>query len=127
MKENNKGFIIKVVKYGIANRFPGRRIEINHRMLQERYKPLLQEILEHEMSHTDEGYTSHDLWLDFQGFKDKSLYHSFIFRNPSSWVQYSPFYRSEGRWYTDISLLIFWGIFLTGVSLYTWLLLKGLQ
>lgn len=116
-----KGFTIRPVSYGIANRFPGKRIEYHKKLLQDKYKPLLYEILDHEMSHTDSGYSSHDLWLDVRGFRNKALYHSFILRTPSAWVQYSPLYKSEGRWYTDISLIIFWGIMFATMGVLGWL------
>lgn len=116
-------YIIDYVDYGIANRFPNRRIEINKALLQKRYKPLLKEIIAHEKAHTDKGFSSHDLWLDMQGFKNKALYNSFIIRHPSAWLQFSPFYRSKQQWYFDVSLSIFWGILILEMVLIGWLLI----
>ena len=115
MRRNN--FEITIVNQGIANRLPGNRIEINKKLLQRKYWKLLNEILSHEMAHTDIGYSEKDLMLDLMGFKQKRLYRNFILTTPSAWTQFFPIYYSRGRFYYDISVLFLW-FFIFGVILF---------
>ena len=97
------------VKIGVANRFED-RIEL-HRDLAK--YPLLQEwILDHERSHEKTGYTWNDLKIDMlMPPIDKLLdILKFMVIRPSTWIQFSPIYPSQGRWYWDRSKIIFWAI-----------------
>ena len=111
---------IEYTKYGIANRFNGERIEIHQKLREKRFRPLLLEILEHEKQHTDTGYSLTDLKLDLNGFKNKKLYRQFILTTPSSWVQFSPMYKSHGKWYFDITLILFWICTLGIIGIILW-------
>ena len=99
-------FKIYYVKYGIANRMKNQIIEVHQKLLCEKYKPLLLEIVEHEMKHSDKGYSRKDFILDTKGFKHRRLYNLFIITTPSAWLQFSPLYYSRGKWYWD------WSVFL---------------
>lgn len=108
---------IRYVNWGIANRFPG-KIEMNSKLLLPKYILLRNEILAHEMKHSDYKYTFDDFKQDFRfRLKHKWLYRWFILTTPSSWVNFSPFYRSEGKWYIDYNILITWcvSLFLLGI------------
>ena len=107
-----KDFQIDIVNKGIANRFSNYRIEIHKKLLQERYAPLLSEILFHEASHTDKWWSVKDLSLDIGGFRNRALYWNFILSTPSSWCQFLPLYKSKGIYYLDFSLVIFWIVLL---------------
>lgn len=100
---------IRKTKWGIANRFSDNYIEINEKLFLEKYRPLLNEIITHEKSHTDKGFSWKDLILDLKGFKNKKLYYGFIVTTPKSLVQFSPIYKSmKGGWYFDISIFLLW-------------------
>lgn len=109
--------IIKTNK-GIANRYPNYIIEVNKKLYQTEYKPLLQEILLHEKLHTDNSFTFHDLFLDLLGFRNKILYWKFIFTTPNSWWQFLPIYKSSfGTWFFDISVFLFWAIIALSIGI----------
>lgn len=108
--ENEPLFNIEYVNWGIANRFPNKQICLNKRLQDPEYSELHDEIIQHEMEHTDTGYSLKDFKLDLKGFKNKKLYRKFILKNPSSWIQFSPLIVYEGRIYFDINLLLFWGL-----------------
>ena len=100
---------IRYVNYGIANRFPG-KIELNVNLKKPEYKVLHDELLQHELSHTDNGYSWSDFNLDSRGFKNKKLYWKFILLHPMALIQFSPVYPSNKKIYYDISLLIVYAI-----------------
>lgn len=120
-----KNFRIAFVDHGIANRFSGKYIEVNRKLLRPEYEPLFFELLNHEMQHTDRGYTLKDIKLDTEGFKNKWLYYKFIITTPSSWNQFFPFYKSRGRWVLDLGLLWTWFIaaMVTGI-LSLWIIIR---
>jgi len=80
---------VSYVKYGVANRYPD-RIEVNRHL--KKYPSLLNQIMEHEMKHTNEALTlydfKHDLTCDSQ--IDQYELIRFIFKYPSSWTQFLP-------------------------------------
>ncbi len=119
MSKNN-GFDIEYVGYGMANRFTDKYIEIHKKLKQPQYSDLLKEIIEHEISHTDEGYKWYDLALDLKGFKNKWQYYKFIITTPTSWVQFIPIYKSRRGWHIDISIFMLWvfAILVTWVVLF---------
>ena len=108
MKNNPQQYKIEYVNHGIANRYSHNRIEIHKGLLTMEYVPLFTEILLHEMHHSDSSYSMEDFKLDAKGFKHSGLYRKFILTHPSSWIQFSPVYPSNGRWFWDITLLIFY-------------------
>ena len=99
---------LKLVNYGIGNRFKD-RIEIHEKIYNnEKYKPLFYEILYHELKHSNDGWSYNDILLDLNSFKNKRLYWNFVLTTPSSWIQFSPIYRSQNKYYIDPSLIIFY-------------------
>lgn len=108
MKKRYKDFRIEYVNYGIASRYKGKYIEINKKLLQNQYEPLLIEILTHEISHSDIGYSRKDFELDLQGFKNRKLYWKFILTTPNSWIQFLPLYHSNNKWKVDFSVFWLW-------------------
>ena len=100
---------VKYVNYGIANRFPG-RIELNANLKKPEYKILHDELLQHELAHTNTGYSRQDFNLDLHGFKNKKLYWKFVLLHPRTLIQFSPVYPSNSQVYYDISLLIVYAI-----------------
>lgn len=101
-------YTLNVVSKGIANRFPGKRIEMHKKLCyMPVYRPLYDEILKHEIAHTDMHYSWADFLLDVKGFRNKGLYWRFILTTPSSWWQFLPIYRdSYGTYYLDWSIII---------------------
>jgi hypothetical protein len=104
------------VDYGIANRYDS-YIEIHSKLLQLEYAILLKEIIEHEKAHTSKKYSMKDLALDLKGFENKRLYTKFVLSTPSSWVQFSPIYKSRSKCYWDWSVFLLWifAIAITGI------------
>lgn len=103
-------FKIEYVNYGIANRFSGKRIEIHSKLRQNKYAPLLKEIIAHEKSHSDGGKDFvRDMKIDLMWLKHPNLYWYFFFTTPSAWIQLSPIYPSKGKAYIDTNLAVFWG------------------
>jgi hypothetical protein len=82
---------IKKINYGIACRV-GNKIYMNNRLTE--YPKLFNAILNHEKSHTS-GFIWNDIILDIG---DKNLervkkdYYIFILKNPSSWIEFLPFW-----------------------------------
>jgi hypothetical protein len=113
---------IQYTKFGIANRFPDYRIEINQGLKEPKYAPLLKEILAHEKRHTDLGVKWGDVQLDMEGFKNRGLYWNFILTHPSSWMQFLPLYPSEKKTYFDLTVLILWVILIVVIFGFMWLI-----
>ena len=103
-----KKFKVIFVPYGIANRYSGRIIEVHEKLLDTKYRALLYEIVKHEMSHSDSGYSRKDFFLDISGFKNRKQYWNFILTTPSSWWQFLPLYKSRGRFFWDWSVFLLW-------------------
>lgn len=99
---------INYVGTGIASRFPNNKIELHRKLLREDYRPLKEEIIEHEKKHTTKGYHWRDFCLDVRGFKHKWLYLKFILTTPSSWTQFLPISKRENTIYVDPSASILW-------------------
>lgn len=106
---NGKQILLESSSKGIANRFDN-RIEIHKKLFLPKYKPLFNEIIKHEIEHSDKWWTFRDLRHDISPFKNKWMYRKFILTTPSSWIQFSPIYPSQGMWYLDITLLIFYAV-----------------
>ena len=121
-------FKVKLVDYGIANRYPNKLIEINKKLfIRPEFKPLFEEIVKHELSHTDQGYSFSDFRLDMRGFKNRKLYWKFILSTPSSWLQFSPIYKSsEGKWFIDLSILYLWLFYTFVIIISTWIVIMNL-
>ena len=97
---------IDYVDWGIANRFP-HRMELNRKLRNTIYIPLMKEIVKHEREHTS-GYSFDDFKHDLKWLKNKKLYWKFVFTTPKSWTQFLPLSLSRGKVYVDITLSIFW-------------------
>lgn len=103
---------IRYVKKGVANRFDT-HIEMHEDLKQ--FPDLHNRILEHELKHSDKGVTKQDIVMDI--YSGQSLEHTvqllkFMIKRPSTWKQFSPLYKAEdGKFYWDMSLLVFYLIF----------------
>jgi hypothetical protein len=102
---------IRYVDYGLANNF-GDYIEINEHL--KGYPELHDEILKHELGHTDTpGFTKKDFLLDLSPSK-VSYWKLFKFMciYPKTFLQFAPFYiqKKEGKrmLFYDINLIIVW-------------------
>ena len=82
---------VEYVDYGIANRFED-SIEINKYL--QNYPSLLQPILKHEQSHSDETFTGKDLMLDIACLDKIDTWKllKFMCKHPKSFMQILPFY-----------------------------------
>lgn len=99
---------MRYVSWGIANRFPG-KIEMNKKLLQPKYIPLHNELLVHEMQHSDINHNWNDFKQDIHlKLNHKWLYRWFILSTPLSWINFSPLYISEGEYYFDKNLFGTW-------------------
>ena len=109
---------IQYVNHGIGNNF-GDTIELNENL--KRWPRLHKAILDHELKHTDQVFTKHDLMVDLTESKvnTKELI-MFMFENPKSFSQFLPFYYTKNRGLVyDINLSITYmvvGILIVGVS-----------
>jgi hypothetical protein len=109
------------VNKGIANRFPNGLIEINKKLSSDRYSDLYNEIITHEVSHSDIGWEFKDFMLDLRGFKNKKKFWQFVFTTPNSWWQFLPIYKSSyGFWFFDITLLLTYGFLAVLIGLIRW-------
>lgn len=115
---------IEYKNWGIGNRFPNYRIELHKKLKTPRYLQLHDEILKHEKSHTDSGYSIKDLGLDCWWVKNSGRYWEFILTTPSSWVQFLPVYSSKGKWYLDINVSLLWLGLLLFFSIFIFILKK---
>ena len=98
------------VDHSIANNF-GSYIELNENL--KRFPKLHDQILKHELSHTNEkGFTAKDFSLDMDNSISTYQIIRFMFNHPKSVLQFRPFYRSKGIWYYDINMIITWSLFL---------------
>lgn len=112
--KTENGFEIRLTNRGIGNRYKNKIIEINEKLATNRdYRPLYDEIIRHEMSHSDSENNLHDLMLDLKGFNNRYLYWKFVVTTSSSWWQFLPLYKSSfGVMHLDINLMRFWAIFI---------------
>lgn len=99
-------------KKGLANNF-GEWIEINEKLKKPENVDLLEEVLEHELSHTDKT-TIKDLLMDIKPSKKPKKLWKFILKNPDTWYQFLPFYKSsvDKKFYVDWILTSVWCFFL---------------
>lgn len=110
------------VNHGVANNF-GKYIEINKNL--KKYPNLLNPIMKHELAHTKEFFSVHDLKLDFveeTGINNFEML-KFMFKYPRSFTQLLPFYwtRKKGFVY-DINLMI---MYLISISVFISILYIG--
>jgi len=94
------------VDHSIANRFNG-YIEINKNL--KKYPELYNPILAHELAHSNEPFSIHDLKLDL--VSDSEVSHikllKFMFKYPKSFLQLSPIiYNKKKGFSIDINLII---------------------
>jgi hypothetical protein len=108
---------IRYVNHSIANNF-GEYIEVNENLKQ--FPELHRAILAHELEHTNtKGFTKKDLLLDLQrptvSYKELLI---FMIRNPRSFKQLLPFYKSGDNIIYDINMIIVYtfGFMLVGIS-----------
>lgn len=101
---------IKYINYGIGNRV-GDTIYLNEKLKE--IPGLNDAIIEHEKNHSgDWGWNDfvQDLKVnEIQGLRRD--YYLFILKNPSTWVNFMPFMKIEGKWTFDISIALVWLFF----------------
>lgn len=106
---------IKHVSTGIANRYDD-VIEINEEL--QKYPRLYQQILRHELKHTDKkGFTKKDLMVDLteDNIDQKELI-KFMIKNPKSLTQILPVYIKEKTLFYDLNMLLVWGVMISLIS-----------
>jgi len=88
---------IKYVNYGIACRIGG-KVYLNKRLKKKEWKKLHDVILTHELSHS-EGFNKKDFVSDLNNFDLEPVkldYYRFVKKNPTTWIEYLPFWFYEG-------------------------------
>ena len=119
---NYKGEIIKLVDYGIANRF-GHHIEV-HKKIYEKYPELFESIVEHEKLHT-KHLSWKDILIDsYRGNTDAKQMRQFLSTTPRAWVQFIPIWiklRPKFDVIINPMQLVFW-IFILGFIGILWLI-----
>jgi len=118
--EKEKPLYIRFVKWGLANRFSYEdydEIELHYKLPE--YPKLYKNILLHELQHESGNFKFKDLKHDIKDGLKKSGLTRFMFRNPSTLIQLSPFWIKERKLIVDWSNLFMW-IFpiLFGVIIY---------
>jgi len=124
VKKIKRKMIAKRIIYsdkGIASRF-GNSIVLNKKLKQKKYKKLHDEIIEHELGHTSNGFSWHDFKHDLNWVQHKKLYWKFILTTPKSWFQFSPIYYHFGEPYVDLSLILYW-LFIISLTILWWVIL----
>jgi len=104
---------IKHINYGIACRI-GNKIYINKNL--KNYPILYDSILRHEKTHTD-TFALRDIIIDLNIHELKGLkkqFYSFILTNPSSWIEFSPVCRYEGKWTINLLIATFYSLIILG-------------
>lgn len=113
---------IKEINYGIASRI-GSKVYLHKDLVN--YPELRKALVQHEFGHSS-GYTKKDLFDDF-GIKElkgyKKDYYSFIFSHPSSWTEYLPLCRYDGKWIISPSLALIW----IGTLALAWFLIYNIR
>ena len=102
---------IKYVNYGIACRI-GSKIYLNKRLKKKKWKKLHDVILAHEISHS-KGFTKKDFVTDLNNFDLEPVkldYYSFVKKNPTTWIEYLPFWFYEGDIVFSPGMSLMWGI-----------------
>lgn len=107
---------IVYVNWGIANSYDD-RIELNKALLA--YPELHKQILEHELSHTDEkGFTKKDFALDLGPQKINYIkLFKFMCVNPKTFTQFLPIRFSKDTLYYDINMCISWIAIIAVISI----------
>jgi len=108
---------IKYINFGIACRF-GNKIYMNKRLLDKKYNKLHDAILKHEKKHSS-GFKKKDLINDFNNYElepVKKEYTMLIAKNPSTWVEYLPFWIYDGKIAFSLVMTSLW-VFTIGIGL----------
>ena len=117
---------IELVDSGVANRFSFKDyelIELNYRLVD--YPDLYYNILNHELKHKEGNHKLFDFIHDLKN-RTPGL-HKFMFKNPSTWIQILPIYKSKSRNQIvyDYSSIVQW-IFFILTFMITFLILRWL-
>jgi len=112
-KSENKlnEIIVIMTSFGVACRI-NNVIYVNEKL--RNYPKLMKAILTHEFNHTN-GFSWKDIRLDIRNSELRGLklqYYKFILRNPSSWIEFLPVWKYEGKIVYNLSLLLIYGFFL---------------
>lgn len=112
---------IILTDYGIASR-QGDTIFINRKLLSD--ADLYDAIIQHELEHTS-GYSVKDIALDLnikqlRGLKGR--YWSFILKNPSTWIEFSPIYLRNRKISINPLLIAIYGLILLFIGGFLWFL-----
>lgn len=113
---------IKEIGYGIASRI-GSIVYLNKDLV--KYPELRNALIEHELGHSS-GYSKKDLFDDLsikelKGLKKK--YYEFILTHPSSWTEYLPAYKYEGKWIISLTSFLIWGF----AILVFWIVIRNIN
>lgn len=116
----NYSIKVQSIGHGIASR-QGNSIFI-HKKLKDYDRNLYKAILDHEKAHTS-GYSPRDIALDthigqLRGYKRK--YWGFILTHPSSWTEFFPFVRINGKNMININMIAFYVFILTVGAVVIW-------
>jgi len=112
---------IKHINLGIASR-QGNIIYLNKNL--KKYPPLYKKILEHELEHSS-GFKLKDFTMDLKNSHLKGLkksYYKFILKNPSSLIEFSPFWVYDGKLSVNPTIMLLWGLILSMGGLLGWFL-----
>jgi hypothetical protein len=112
---------IKYIPFGIACRQKD-IIFINKELI--KHPALFAAIIEHERSHTSK-YSWHDLLIDIRNNHLKGLkkeYYKFVIKNPSTWIEFLPFWVYDGHITINPLLLLLYGLMVSILGIVGWLL-----
>ena len=104
---------IKEINYGIAF-YSDRGIEVNKNL--KKYPKLYNQVMEHEIKHSNSKSGLYDLWIDFKDMfqiKKRLMIIGFCIRHPKALIADSPFYLDHGEIkYNLFNIILFLVFFL---------------
>lgn len=115
---------ISYIDSGLGNNF-GDEIELNKNLLKPEYKQIHDAVLKHELEHTNNLFTLHDLKLDLSSSKINSFdVIKFMWKHPRSFSQLLPIYYTKKHGFVyDINLIIIYSFGLIFFSLISFIAL----
>jgi len=105
---------VEYITFGIACRIKD-KIYMNKNLLKKKHKKLHDAILDHEEKHSS-GFKKMDVINDFNNFElepVKREYSAFVLGNPTTWVEFLPFWFYGGRIAFSIPMTLIWLITIT--------------
>ncbi len=111
---------VKEINYGVAF-YSDRGIEVNKNL--KKYPWLYDEVIKHEIEHSESKSDLYDLWIDFKDMfyiKKRFMIIGFSIRHPRALIADSPFYFDNGEikynLFNIILMLVF--LILVGYAMY---------